>query len=55
MSIFNLEYAMGKNVTQAKDIIELERHVFTGREFWGKVKKLNIHHKLIESLQLSNE
>lgn len=40
MSIFNLELAMGKNVTYAKDVIELESNVFTGREFWGKVNRL---------------
>jgi hypothetical protein len=40
MSIFNLEFVMGKNVTHARDMIELESHVLTGREFWGRVSRL---------------
>ena len=53
MSIFNLELAMSKNVTHARDIIELESNVFTGREFWGKVDRLKIINNRAEEKFLS--
>lgn len=40
LSIFTLNYTMLKNGTQACDIIELEKNVFAGREFWGRVQDL---------------
>lgn len=49
LNIFNLEYAMGRNATKSKDIIELEGHIFTGREFWNKVNDLTNHHKDLEA------
>ena len=35
--------------------MELENSVFTGREFWGKVRALGEVHKKIEEKQLSEE
>jgi hypothetical protein len=39
LSIFNLTFTMIKTATRTVDIVELEKHVASGREFWGKVQE----------------
>ena len=40
LSIFNLTFTMMKNSTRTSDLYDLEKHVISGREFWGKVQEL---------------
>lgn len=55
LSIFNLNYTMLKNGTQACDIVELEKNVFAGREFWGKVQDLQESQRAVEEKYFAEE
>jgi hypothetical protein len=39
LNIFNLEYAIGKNVIPAAQVLEMEQRVFSGAPFWTEITK----------------
>lgn len=46
LRIFTLEYLMGRNNTPCKQIVEMEKKVLTGREFWTAFVNLSIRQDL---------